>query len=43
MNTPVLIVEDERIVSMEIESFLESIDYEVVGVASNSKDASAPS
>jgi len=41
MNTPVLIVEDERIVSMEIESFLESIDYEVVGVASNSKDAYA--
>jgi len=36
-----LIVEDERIVSMEIESFLESIDYEVVGVASNSKDAYA--
>ena len=36
-----MIVEDERIVSMEIESFLESIDYEVVGVASNSKDAYA--
>lgn len=39
MKTPVLIVEDESIVSMEIESYLESINFKVVGIASNFKDA----
>jgi DNA-binding response OmpR family regulator len=39
MKTPVLIVEDETIVSMEIESYLESINFKVIGTASNFKDA----
>lgn len=36
MKIPVLIVEDESIVSMEIESFLNSKDFDVVGIANNS-------
>jgi DNA-binding response OmpR family regulator len=39
MKIPVLIVEDETIVSMEIESYLESINFKVIGTASNFKDA----
>lgn len=39
MKIPVLIVEDETIVSMEIESFLESNNFDVVGTANNSKTA----
>lgn len=39
MKTPVLIVEDEIIVSMEIESFLLSKNFDVVGSANNSKKA----
>ncbi len=39
MKIPVLIVEDERIVSMEIESYLQSVDFEVVGTARNFKGA----
>mgnify|MGYP005984033815 CR=1 FL=1 len=39
MKIPVLIVEDESIVVMEIESYLNSIDFEVIGTADNFKDA----
>jgi len=39
MKIPVMIVEDERIVSMEIESFLIELGYEVVCIASNSEEA----
>jgi DNA-binding response OmpR family regulator len=39
MKTPILVVEDETIVSMEICSYLETLNLEVIGVANNAKDA----
>ncbi|XPV70598.1 MAG: response regulator [Halarcobacter sp.] len=39
MEIPILIVEDERIVSMEIESYLKSIDFKIIGIVNNSEDA----
>ena len=39
MNKSVLIVEDESIVAMEIESYIQQLGCHVVGIASNAKDA----
>ncbi|PLY07534.1 MAG: hypothetical protein C0625_04990 [Arcobacter sp.] len=39
MKASVLIVEDEIVVSMELESYIESLGLEVVGTATNAKDA----
>ena len=39
MKIPVMIVEDESIVSMEISTYLESLGYEVVAVVDNALDA----
>jgi DNA-binding response OmpR family regulator len=39
MKTPVMIVEDEAIVSMEISSYLDSLDYDVINISNNSIDA----
>ncbi len=39
MKTPILIVEDESIVSMEIESYLSSLNFSVIGIANNAKSA----
>lgn len=39
MKTPVLIVEDEVIVSMELSSYIKSLGFEVVACANNAKDA----
>ncbi len=39
MKIPVLIVEDESIVSMEIESYLSSLMFDVVGIANNGQSA----
>ena len=39
MKTPVLIVEDETIVSMEIESYLSSLNFNIIGIANNAKSA----
>jgi DNA-binding response OmpR family regulator len=39
MKIPVMIVEDESIVSMEISSYLESLGYEVIAVVDNGTDA----
>ena len=39
MKIPVMIVEDEAIVSMEISSYLEELGYEVVAVVDNALDA----
>jgi len=38
-NTNILIVEDESIVAMEIESYIEKLGYSVVGICSNAEDA----
>jgi len=39
MKVPVMIVEDETIVSMEISTYLESLGYKVVAIVDNSSDA----
>lgn len=39
MKIPIMIVEDESIVAMELSSYLEYLDYEVVAIANNFKDA----
>ncbi len=39
MNIPILIVEDESIVAMEIESFITRLGYDVVAIASSSEEA----
>ncbi len=39
MIIPILIVEDESIVAMEIESFIEQLGYDVVAIASSSEEA----
>jgi len=39
MKIPVMIVEDETIVSMEISTYLESLGYKVVAIVDNSSDA----
>ena len=39
MNKSVLIVEDESIVAMEVESYIQQLGCHVVGIASNAKDA----
>lgn len=39
MNKSVLIVEDESIVAMEIESYIQQLGCHTVGIASNAKDA----
>jgi len=39
MNKNILIVEDESIVAMEIESFLISLDYNIVAISSTANDA----
>ena len=39
MKTPVLIIEDEAIVSMEIEKYLNSLNFDVIGIANNCKSA----
>ena len=39
MNIPILIVEDESIVAMEIESYISQLGYNVVATATNSEDA----
>ena len=39
MNKSILIVEDEIIVAMEIESYIQQLGCHVVGIASNAKDA----
>ncbi len=39
MKIPIMIVEDESIVAMELSSYLEYLDYEVVAITNNFKDA----
>ncbi|MEA2112250.1 MAG: response regulator [Campylobacterota bacterium] len=39
MNTPILIVEDEAIVAMEIASFVTQLGFDVVATATNADDA----
>ena len=39
MKIPVMIVEDEVIVSMEIANYLEELGYEVINISNNSVDA----
>lgn len=39
MKTNILIVEDERIVAMEIESYLLTLNYNIVAICSTSEDA----
>jgi len=39
MKHRILIVEDERLVALDISQSVESLGYEVVGIVSNSKDA----
>ena len=34
----ILIVEDESIVAMEIESYIKKLHYSIVGICSNAKD-----
>ncbi len=41
MTTPVMIVEDEAIVSMEISTYLEELGYKVVAIVDNALDAYA--
>ena len=39
MNKKILIVEDESIIAIEIESYLTKLGYEIVGIASTADDA----
>jgi DNA-binding response OmpR family regulator len=41
MKTPILIVEDESIVAMEIAGYVEQLDFDVAATATNAKDAYA--
>ena len=39
MNKKILIVEDESIIAMEIESYLSSKGYQIIGICSTANDA----